>query len=60
MKDCLHKNIEFLGIQHTLHRNSPLYLFICKVCHTAIAINKPDMIHIVLSIPDDDILRLLR
>ncbi len=52
MAKCEHKNIEFHGIQKTLHENKPLYLFSCKTCGSTIAIKKSDIYKLILSIAD--------
>jgi len=52
MSKCDHKNIEFSGIQHTLHKNKPIYLFTCKTCGSTIAIKKSDIYKLILSLAD--------
>ncbi len=57
MSECEHKNIEFLGIQKTLHSDKSLYLFTCNACGSTICIDKRFIITLFLAILEDHSLK---
>lgn len=49
-KFCLHKEIFYLGLQTTYHKDEPLFLCQCKSCGTTISLSKKQIINIINSI----------
>ncbi len=43
IKPCKHEKLEYFGIQPTLNKNEPLFLFNCKNCNTTLSFSKKDM-----------------